>query len=88
MESYLGSCYVFCIWKKRNGVIVNMDSVDCFVMVQDVKFLVWSWLRFCQEHATIHSYSGTTISLHVWRIYNRKVRKEGHIVIWAEYVYD
>ena len=69
-------------------MIFNMDSVDCFVMVQDVKFLVWSWLRFCQEHATIHSYSGIAISLHVWRIYIRKARKEGDMVIWTVYEYD
>jgi len=42
----------------------------------------------CQEHATIHSYSGIAISLHVWRIYIRKARKEGDIVIWTVYEYD
>lgn len=34
---------MFCIWKKRDGVIFNMDSVDSFVVVQQIKFLIRSW---------------------------------------------
>lgn len=36
----------FSVWKKRNDVIFNLDSAVCSAMVQDIKFLAWSWLHF------------------------------------------
>jgi len=36
------SAVIFCVWKKRNNLVFDIDSAQSSDRVQDVNFCVWS----------------------------------------------
>ncbi|KAG4402402.1 hypothetical protein GLYMA_02G188000v4 [Glycine max] len=39
------SAVIFCVWKLRNDAIFRQESVDKKKLVEDIKFVSWSWLN-------------------------------------------